>query len=407
MKRFAAFLLMLALVCACMPVFATETAPAVTLTVEDAEVETGCETVEVTITYDTAEFLLDGGFIITFPADKLELIVGEKTGPSDPANKLSPLPNKQVNVANKDNGEITVVFADANGSVTGEGVLAKLPFKILDPSVEAEYAIEVKADRLVKWVEGNTAGENLVSEETPIEAAGSVFVCKPYVQTFFPAIPDVTVDQGAEQVNVAVTYETTDYILDGGFEITFPADKLELIVGEKTGPSDPANALSPLPNKQVNVEEKENGKILVVFADANATVTGQGVIAHLPFKLLDPDALAEYEITVKAVRLVKWVDGVVGGENLISERHPLTATGKVTVQEGVKVWGDVDGDGEGDGEVTTTDARMILQVFSGKLESDTINARAADVDGDGKVTSTDARLVLQYVVGKITEFPRG
>ena len=137
----------------------------------------------------------------------------------------------------------------------------------------------------------------------------------------------------------------------------------------------------------------------------NGSVTGSGAIANLPFKILDPEALAEYEISVKATRLVKWVEGNVFGKNLVSDRHPLTATGKVIVEEGVKLWGDVDGNGKGDGEVTTTDARMILQVFSGKIASDVINTRAADVDGDGEVTSTDARLVLQYVVGKITEFP--
>ena len=29
----------------------------------------------------------------------------------------------------------------------------------------------------------------------------------------------------------------------------------------------------------------------------------------------------------------------------------------------------------------------------------------ADVDGDGSITSTDARLILQYYAGKITAWP--
>lgn len=66
------------------------------------------------------------------------------------------------------------------------------------------------------------------------------------------------------------------------------------------------------------------------------------------------------------------------------------------------VWGDVDGDGA----VTSTDARLTLQYYAGKLQ-DTANLdlTVADVDGDNKVTSTDARLILQYYAGKISGFP--
>ena len=64
------------------------------------------------------------------------------------------------------------------------------------------------------------------------------------------------------------------------------------------------------------------------------------------------------------------------------------------------------GDADGDGKITSTDARLVLQLSVGKIhESDLAVPAAADVDGDGSVTSTDARLILQYSVGKITEWP--
>ena len=64
------------------------------------------------------------------------------------------------------------------------------------------------------------------------------------------------------------------------------------------------------------------------------------------------------------------------------------------------------GDVDGDGDVTSTDARLTLQLSVDKItESDLTVPAAADVDGDGKVTSTDARLILQKSVGKIDKFP--
>ena len=64
------------------------------------------------------------------------------------------------------------------------------------------------------------------------------------------------------------------------------------------------------------------------------------------------------------------------------------------------------GDVDGDGRVTSTDARLVLQLSVGKIRAENLVIPAvADVDGDGKVTSTDARLILQYSVGKIEAFP--
>jgi hypothetical protein len=58
------------------------------------------------------------------------------------------------------------------------------------------------------------------------------------------------------------------------------------------------------------------------------------------------------------------------------------------------------GDVDGDGELTSTDARLVLQASVGKVEFAEEQKETADVDGDGKVTTTDARIILQEVVGK-------
>ncbi|MBO5797125.1 MAG: dockerin type I repeat-containing protein, partial [Clostridia bacterium] len=63
------------------------------------------------------------------------------------------------------------------------------------------------------------------------------------------------------------------------------------------------------------------------------------------------------------------------------------------------------GDVDGDGSITSTDARLTLQFYAGKVTEKDLNVDAADVDGDGNITSTDARLILQKYAGKIEDFP--
>lgn len=60
----------------------------------------------------------------------------------------------------------------------------------------------------------------------------------------------------------------------------------------------------------------------------------------------------------------------------------------------------IPGDVDGDGEITSTDARLVLQATAGKVTLTDEEKAAADVDGDGEVTSTDARLILQESAGK-------
>lgn len=64
------------------------------------------------------------------------------------------------------------------------------------------------------------------------------------------------------------------------------------------------------------------------------------------------------------------------------------------------------GDYDHDQQVTSTDARMILSIYSGKVESPEQGSalfKRCDIDGDGQITSTDARLVLQMYSGDYGE----
>ena len=63
------------------------------------------------------------------------------------------------------------------------------------------------------------------------------------------------------------------------------------------------------------------------------------------------------------------------------------------------------GDTDADGQITSTDARLVLQFYAGKIGEGALDLAGADVDGDGAITSTDARLILQKYAGKIEDFP--
>ena len=46
-----------------------------------------------------------------------------------------------------------------------------------------------------------------------------------------------------------------------------------------------------------------------------------------------------------------------------------------------------------------------VQFYADKIGEESLNTAVADVDSDGNITSTDARLILQYYAGKITAWP--
>lgn len=175
-KRWICFLIALFLFTA-LPVSAEGNPPPVTLSVEEMTVNPGTDTVEVSFYYDTAEYLMDGGFLVTFPADKLQLLLEGMNGPTNPASPYIFLPGGTFSAVFAPEGRFFIAFVDSGTTFEpGKGLIAKLPFKILDPAVGGDYTVSIKADRLTKWVEGVAAGENLVSDETPIEASGIVHV---------------------------------------------------------------------------------------------------------------------------------------------------------------------------------------------------------------------------------------
>lgn len=77
---------------------------------------------------------------------------------------------------------------------------------------------------------------------------------------------------------------------------------------------------------------------------------------------------------------------------------PFTVTAESSCNDALRL--QLQGDVDSSGDITTTDARLMLQYAVGKVTEADVNTRLADVDGDGAVTTTDARLALQYTVGK-------
>lgn len=158
------------------PVGAAEN-PSTSISVVDVTVAPGTDIVDVYFHYDTTEYLLDGGFFVTFPADKVMPEFGGPISFTNPAEKYCQLPQCMMNIDHLGEGYFRMSFIGGfSSSVTGQGQVAKISFCILDPSVEGSYPIHFYADRLVKWVEGNALGQNLVSDETPIEDIGYITV---------------------------------------------------------------------------------------------------------------------------------------------------------------------------------------------------------------------------------------
>ena len=177
MKKLFAFLLVLVLVFAATPTFAEETHPEATLSVIDMEVLPDTDTVNVYFNYETTAHLVDGTFIVTFPADKLALQISGTPNPYNPAGDYIFLPSPYFNATQAAEGTFVFVFAALGDAlVPGVGQIAKLPFTILDPEAEGEYEITIQARRLTKWIDGVPAGQNLVSDATPIEATGTIKV---------------------------------------------------------------------------------------------------------------------------------------------------------------------------------------------------------------------------------------
>jgi hypothetical protein len=138
----------------------------------------------------------------------------------------------------------------------------------------------------------------------------------------------------------------------------------------------------------------------VHFTASGPSVAGDGEIAVLVLKIKDT-------VTQPAVVPLEVMTAMLNeGDQPVDTRG-----GKLTIQIGEFVWGDVDGDGQS----TITDASLVLNYRVGLVESlPAADASAgesgiagADVSGDDPsfVGTLDASLIMQKTAGLITTYP--
>ena len=139
-----------------------------------------------------------------------------------------------------------------------------------------------------------------------------------------------------DEVTVAIDFAMADgvYLLNGDFEITYPADKLDLQVPPKTGLADPANKLCTLTGVTAEVAaDEENGTIRVSFMDSSAEGLAnmtEKVLAKLPFVILEE---GDIEIAITTKTLMRTEDGVTGIDALEEADGTIEAAAVITVEE--------------------------------------------------------------------------
>jgi len=148
------------------------------------------------------------------------------------------------------------------------------------------------------------------------------------------------------------------------------------------GPAGPVVKGSLIEKSLFEGNAKEPGVVRVGFA-GTAGISGTGTLAQIPFKANgqpgDNTALRPAVTTINSAAGAKVAIATLDGEIQI-----------------VGADGEVPGDADGDGALSAGDAlaalRMSVKAIPVRL--------AVDLDKDGQVTSNDARLILQRVVGK-------
>lgn len=397
----------------------------------------------VTVRCNWSDFtMLNGEFLFTYDTEEWELLVEDRAhGPIDPANSLTPLPAAEVGV-DRAAGEVRLAFISTDGAEFADGwvTMLVLPFKARKPETE-DIKIKMNTDTLV--AAGEKPGEKVDVLEENEEISKPVEFEKPVAEvpttvitttttttttkndatTTAPVLdPTVGAEHYAVEVFVAggkatvtVTCDYSDfYMLNGEFLFTYPTDKLDLILGQKVGPKDPANNMSDLPGKQVKADE-ETGTIRVGFmsGDGAAFLNGPVTILKMEFDILDA-AAADFELGMTCDTLMQWDENNPRGTSVLElglmpralrwkvSLAPTPTTTEPTTTQPQGILGDVDTSKT----VDSTDARLTLQYAVKKITGDKLDLQMADVDGNGEVNSTDARLILQYAVKKIHEFPK-
>ncbi len=142
-------------------------------------------TVAVEFAMGEGVYLLNGDFVISYPADKLDLVVPPKTGVADPANKLCTLTGVFFEVkADEDKGEIKINFADSSAEALAnmtEKVFAKLPF-VIKEGAEGKIEVAINTTTLMRTEDGIT-GIDALAEEGEITATAVINVEKEAVTT--------------------------------------------------------------------------------------------------------------------------------------------------------------------------------------------------------------------------------
>lgn len=144
------------------------------LTVEGADIAVGATTATVVVKLETTEKLMDGGVFISYPTDKLELILPEESDDiDDPLGTITEMDNAEVGI---ENNQLKVAFMNSKGIKAGTHTIATLNFKVKDSSAAEKIDITVTIDRLMAKGDSDV-GNALVDDDNPAApVVGSVNV---------------------------------------------------------------------------------------------------------------------------------------------------------------------------------------------------------------------------------------
>ena len=164
---------------------------------------------------------------------------------------------------------------------------------------------------------------------------------------------------------VVVEVTTSDIATNGTMQITYDPEAL-MLLGISSGTTAFAASV-------------EDGVITIAFAEA-AALPADAVVATLVFQQLTK------------------------GAQTVTIEHDELNDGTADAVEELTI-GVLLGDVNGDGAVDTTDAKLVMQLDLGLVDTSALILAAADVNGDGAVDTTDAKLIMQKDLGLIEKFP--
>lgn len=133
------------------------------------------------------------------------------------------------------------------------------------------------------------------------------------------------------------------------------------------------------------------GKTAVALV-AEDTITGDGALVRLTFRVADSATAGDYKIKVSSTELT---DGTL---------QPFTAE---LAEKSVYVYDYIWGDANGDKKVDVADAQTILKWRVYLLPESELNMPAADADRNGSLGLSDAIMLLQWMNQYVEWDPNG